>query len=320
VPIPKFFSDYLTIESSESLATVNLLMEGLPAKFDEIAETDRLILMSVINDSIRSTLSPIFSRAFEVELNEHLSKIQSLSREIQGHISAVSDITFLGESSFRQAWLKQMFGARPLRTREGRLVEIPEIPDSDSWQSPSPRSAAFALEDVARGVLIARLQEAPQNRPAENLLPSVLYPLIRAWSALELMAGACMDKAFPSKRNEGHRWCIEVIHSICSGDLVGDNRLGKKRKDRTIREEIGRTNTELKRRLLDTPFCEPVETWPTISWDSYCGVDLLFRAAMPPGRDCLLRDNPFIDDFDRRYQDWLMSNERSEPPIWLDDV
>lgn len=313
-----FFSEFFHFSEPESEMAVRSLYDLLPSKFEKLKEFDKICVLIVCLDSIRSTLSPIRSRGFEVEIDNNLRQVVELSRELSTHLYRVGEITFVGERNLRQAWNAQVFRAFGMRNCDGHELEVPECAIHPINYSPSPAGAMRILSDIAEQAYRARKRTALKHRPNEDLLLAITYPLVRAWTAMECMSGVHLYRCFPTSRNEGQRFCWNAISMIFSGQLVGTNRL-KKRSERTVTEAVRDASKELKRRLLSTPFAEDASRWRDLDWQSACGLDLLYRAARPPGRDCLLRQGTFIDNFDRRHCDWINSLKEIEGPIWVDD-
>lgn len=309
----------MTFSEPASENATRELYTRLPARFVDLADFDKICVLSVCIDSIRNTLSPLFSRDFDIKIDKHLKRIVELSRELSEHLDRVSEITFVGERNLRQAWNAQVFGTFSMKSRDGYELEMPaHVMDPINYRT-SPAGAIRILTDIAGQAYRARKRTAPKHRPNEDLLLAIVYPLVRAWTALECMTGKPLHNCLPNKRNGGQQWCVDTVSMISSGTLLGKNRLGG-RTERTVTTAIRKANKELKRRLQSTPFAEHATRWKELNWQSSCGLDLLYRAAMPPGRDCLLRQGAFIDEFDRKHSDWIHSLEKIEQPDWVDDV
>lgn len=315
---PPFWSSFSSYSDDKEPREIEAMRSKLPSRILALAESDVWAVLSHTYDSISSALSPYFSRKYELELDEHLRKTVQLLEKLRGHVAEISELTFNGSLNFRQSWLAQMFGVHLERTREGHTVQIPVSQTSPNGEWVTPEKALYMMEITARDILRARKMEVAHNRPREQILLAVCYTLARAWAAFELMLGAKVPDSFPTGRNEGFRWCIEVVALISSRTILEENMLGA-RTDGTIKASVRKSVDQLKGRLISTPLIEAEQKWASLSWDSNCGLEILFCAVCPPSPDCFLKQSNVLHSYYPAMQEWLHRDKSGAPPTWVDD-
>jgi hypothetical protein len=319
--IGRFFGKVYSGTEDETDAAVSKLKETLPAHVRFLDEHDVSTILVTTFDSIASALSPYYARQFDSECNRSLAKIEKLCSELRPHLSKVSEATFVGGRRFRDSWISQVFGFDLVRAPNGSLVQIPINSQSPTGQRLTPEHAVYLLEVLANDILAARKRTTESGRPEEDLLSSVCYPLCRAWVALNLMSGSAVSQAFPTMGNLGQGWCLRAVEYFASGNLLPNNRLTKmkRRTEKTVKGAILKASRELKRRLIELPYCEDKELWSSLGWDSYCGLDVISRASNLQGPDLFTMPSKHWNDYYAAWLGWCRRNDTQPPPQWVDD-
>jgi len=317
----RFFGNVYSGIEDETAAAVSKLKETLPERVRLLDERDVSTVLVTTYDSIASALSPYFSRRFDSERNKSLAKIEKLCSELRPHLSRVSEATFVGGLRFRDSWVSQVFGLDLVRARDGSLIQIPINSQSPTGQWLTPERAVYLLEVLAKDVLAECKRTTEFGRPKEDLLASVCYALCRAWVALNLMAGSTLTQAFPTMRNLGQGWCLRAVSYFATGEMLPENRLAKmkSRPEKTVKGAILKSSRELERRLIELPYCEEKELWSSLGWDSYSGLDVIFRASRLQGPDLFTMPSKHWNEYFAAWLEWCRRNDNQPPPEWVDD-
>ena len=136
----------------------------------------------------------------------------------------------------------------------------------------------------------------PNHRPRDGTLPELADSAALAWSALSLLAASSVKHSFPTTRNGGQTWCLQVIQFAAAersgwrGDTLSWS-------EGTILKEIREAVSALKNELNDGLNTESREVWDAIGLDSITGLRLMDWATGAVHPSTIKRALDFLDDY-----------------------
>lgn len=297
------------VNNLEEAGHAERIAEFLQARFPEVDQHDCMVISLRVFEQLASVLSPSRTRDYENKLNSHLQKITDLCRELNHHVEAVENLTYLGPDVFEKAWRRNLFGFEVVSNRDGAEMEVVHLLTGAEGKPVFVRTALASLEAVAEETFRIRSERVTNSRPKQQDLLQVCYILIKAWTALNLIRGQSVAAAFPDGKNGGFRGATELVRHLQSAQQMPLLEHLGPRTDATIYKAFGKAKKELTRLLLDRPYCEETERWHTLGTNSFIGLEILSQAARIGTRNELADRSKFIDEFFDLRHKWLRRRE-----------
>jgi hypothetical protein len=270
VGIPEVDTSYRFLKAAKEI---------LPPCKQQLVESDIDRILLVCHQTVEAALDPIHGADAKQDARKALADIEDSASRLASALRRHSDVA---DSS----------ALRRFESMTDLFVNSHEF-SSPGRKSGGGISSEFFLYELRCLSLAARVAKkfselgGKRHRPKEQLLLQAADTVSLAWSTLQLIDGTSLKSCFPSSRNGGIRWCVEVLVGILSHGWCGEVRLTS-RSERRLQDAVYEAARDLREWVSSEVEAEPKANWSEIGWESESGFLLIIEGAAIVERSELL--------------------------------